>query len=131
MFEITIIGFSIVIAFLVLLYFLANKANKIFDEIFDITKEESERYIKDFKTTSNELSEEIEKVNLESLEVIDKNSKIIEEISNHLSKVIHQLKNIETNLSEVDSKVIDRKNLENEIVKLKNIIKRLEKKNVQ
>jgi len=131
MFEITIVGFSIVIVFLVLLYFLSIKANNIFDEIFDMTKLQSRQFIKDFKAKSYELSNEFENVNSKSIEKIEQNSQVIKEINHHLSSILHQLKSIENHINEVNSKVLNRQELENEIVKLKNIIKRLEKRNVQ
>ena len=129
MFEITFIGSFIVVVFLALLYFLAHKSTKLFNELFTITREESQQHIDNFTTITNDLIEQIKYINENSVERLDQNTHIIKELNTNLSQVIQQIKSIEQHLDQIDEKVINRKDLEGEIIKLKNIIKRLEKKN--
>lgn len=129
MFEITLIGSLIAVVLLVLLYYFANKIENLFDDFFSITQKESKKHIINFSNITNDSIEKIKDINDKSVERLAHNTHIIKELNTHLSKVMQKLNSIENHLDELDGKVINRKELEDEIVKCKNIIKRLEKKN--
>jgi len=129
MFEITLIGSLIAVVLLVLLYYFANKIENLFDDFFSITQKESKKHIINFSNITNDSIEKIKDINDKSVERLAHNTHIIKELNTHLSKVMQKLNSIENHLDELDGKVINRKELEDEIVKCKNIIKRLERKN--
>lgn len=111
-----------VIGSLLIVYYIFIKVNKFFNEFKDI-------FILEINELSNNQLKKNEQSYNSKFKIIDKNTTIIKELNDALSNVLNNLYSIDSNINILNQNLDKRKDLESEIIKLKNIIKRMEKKN--
>ena len=116
------------IASIIIVYFIFNKANNFFDQLTNIFGKEADAYLIELQEISSQQFHKLAQKNKRNLEIIDKNSQIIQDLNQIVNTFGTKLYKLEKEIEAINKIVDSRKILENEVLKLKSILKRREKK---
>jgi len=105
-------------------YFVNNSLNNLFENFVKELKNIQKRLYDEFKMNILQLNSK----NKDTIEIINENEKVLNEITKYLSLFNDDLSDLIHIMKKIEEHTQKNKELENEILKLKNIIKRLEKK---
>lgn len=110
--------FFMIVLLLIVLIYVKYIAEQALDQLSMGLKSEVDEYVKNLKS-----------FNSEKIEALHQNSEIIISLNKHLKDFNSELSKIENKVRDINDICENRDILEKEIVKFKNIINRMEKRN--